>query len=870
MKTSLKFLMLITVTALFIWACSSKDNIEEMMMDDDVSISDDVDPTDDDPTGSDEFELVDVAITIPEGSNLNLANTKVVSLGQLVSVENNTASDIPFNSGSIELAYLLDSNDNVLLAGFVSDETKEISIETTAGVLVYFGMASSLRGTAYKNFFVQNIGQQETFQQFVATLENLIVQNSKVIEEGGYMSELNNTISALSEKEVIDIEYKIDLGTIQSSGLALNEVSDKSFNVTNSYPRRTHAYLYKKSFKNLLGEETVINSEIEGNDTADRELDIPFISLADENDENFQGQVTNFTLCSQGARYVGKTSEALNLELPEGRSSETFELSVIGPGKGTAAEREMTNKEQEKFEELSVQTFVLDYFIPILMDIGGNRDVYSAKILQSATSLTASVEPILRAHEPSITAVLDNDYETAIKEFIPFLYDDIRLSNDLRNIMTSLYSIISDGNSSNTFIQNNELIQEGEQRYLKISSSILRSLNESVGISCINQRLGSSAKLEKWDVTISEGIVKLTPEKMITIPFTDAKEINALAFFDLQSGDEFEYEWSTTTQFGGVLYDLDNDINGSSFTTSNSKVSFISNASSAQLGENQNLETVTVKVFVINGNTRDEIGEATMTVDVKKQKFVIRPDNITISGDEEVKLVLFHNDGTTTIPNDETDYEVVWTTTGDYGLIRGYNITETNFNERDTKYVAFDTEIPQGSDKITAKIYGKPKNSSESFKLLDEAEATIKIENDENKFTFQVDIAVYNSQPALDGDWWGYGAGTYWGFDPTTKEDKIPEGKEVERYHMDIIERIPSLIPDCANNSKTWYPENAAEDLADSNQYFIVCGTGSAGGHRDTWESNQAAIQAGYAELLARMKATKGYAQVTVYLRDKQ
>lgn len=845
MKTSLKFLIGLLAIILLVWACSSKDSIEEMMTDDDISMSDDVDPTDDDPVGSGEFKLVDVAIDLPEGSNLNLANTKVVSLGQLVSVENNTAANIPFNPGSIELAYLLDSDDNVLLAGFLSDETKEISIETTAGVLVYFGMVSSLRGVDYKNFFVQNIGQQEPFQQFVATLENLIVQNSTVIVEGGYMSELNTAISALSEKEVIEIEYKIDLGTIQSSGLALNEISDKSFNVTNSYPRRTHAFLYKKSFKNLLGEETVINSEIEGNDTADRELDIPFISLAEENNEDFQGQVTNFTLCSQGARYVGKTSEDLNLELGGDRSSETFELSVIGPGKGTTSEREMTNKEQEKFEELSVQTFVLDYFIPILMDIGGNRDVYSAKTLQSATSLTASVEPILRAHEPSITAVLDNDYETAIKEFIPFLYDDIRLSNDLRTIMTSLYSIISDGNSPNTFIQNNELIQEGEQRYLKISSSILRSLNESVGISCINQRLGSSAKLEKWDVTISEGIVKLTPEKMITIPFADAKEINALVFFDLGSGEEFEYEWSTTTQFGGVLYDLDNDINGSSFTTSNSKVNFISNASSMQLGDDENIETITVKAFVKNGGTRDEVGEATMTVDVKKQKFQIRPRNITIEGNDEVKFYILHNDGTTNIPNDQTDYKVVWTTSGDYGLIRGYNITESNFNEDFTTYKAFDTEVEQGTDNIKVQIYAKSKNSDEPYKLLDEDETTIQIKNEENvKYLYvPVDKLLYDDPNGTDG---AYGYFVFFEFSPEPN---------AESYALTVKElKFGNNTTSFVGSGENWTAGNES-DLTDG-KYRHITYTGSGPG-------------SARADAAAALATLQGYAQVRVVLKSE-
>lgn len=844
MKTSLKIFLLMVAIAGFIWACSSNDEITQMS-DDDVSVTDDVDPTDDDPDTSGEFQMTNVEITIPTESDFDLNGTFVLSMGKSSEVSGAIATEIPFNPGTIELAYLLDANDNLVLAGFVSDDKKEISIETTAGVLLYFGMVSSLRDVDYKDFFIENISSQESFQQLSAALEDLFVQNSNVISEGGYLDELNNAILAFTEKEVIDVGYKIDFGPIDRSGLALNEVTDKSINITNSYPRRTHAFLYKKSYKNLLGEETIINSEIEGNDTPDRELDIPFVSLGDENNEDFQGQISSFNLCSQGARYAFQTSEDISIELVEGRSSETYELSIIGPGRGTASERDMTVKEREKFEELSIETFVMDYFIPVLMDIGGNRDVYSAKALQSASSLIATVEPILRAHEPSLSAVLENDFENALKEFLPFLYTDIRLSNDLRTIMTGLYGIISNGNSPNTFIQNNELIQEGEVRYLKISNAILRALNESVGIDCINQRLGVSSKLEKWDVTITEGLVKLKPEEMTTVPFAEGKEINARAFFDLQTGEEFEYEWSTTTQFGGVLYDLENDQNGSSFTTSNSKVSFISNASTAQLGEGENLETVTVKVFAKSGSTRDEVGEATMTVDVKKEKFEIRPKNITIEGDDEVELNLVHNDGTTTIPNDQTDYKVVWTTSGNYGLIRGYNITEANFNERFTKYSAFDTEVEEGVDDIKVEIYAKPKNTDEPWRLLDEADARITIKNEENiKYLYpEVGQLLYDDPNGPEG---AYGYFVFFEFAPEPN---------AESYSLTVQElKFGNNSTSFVNQGDDWTAGNN-DDLIDGKYRFITY-TGSGPG-------------SARADAAAALATLEGFAQVRVILKPE-
>ncbi len=597
MKDILKYTTLIILLPIFISSCKD-DNLGEGR---------------DDP--SEKNGKTKVGVILPEGSTVDLSGSLLCSLGASSDLNGNLNGYVPFNDGSVELAYLVDGQDELLLAGFLSDDRKEISVATTAEVMLYFGMASSLNTLEYKKFFIEHIEQEQAYINLVDEFKTAFAKNPKVFSEGSYIDELNNAIITLAESDTIDVYTKsINLGFIESSGLSLNEVGENSFSITNSYPRRTHGFLYFKSYKDFSGNETILNSKIEGGDIPDRELDIPYISLADESNDNFQNQVTNFNLCSQGARYVSKESDEINLDIPENHMSETYELAVVGPGSG-AKERDLTEKEKVVFEQLSIETFVLDYFIPILMDIGGNRDVYSAQVLQNATGLTGVVEPILRAHEPSINAVLANDFETAINEFLPFLYGDTRLSDDLRTIMTGLYGMISNGSSPNTFIQNNELIQEGEIRTLKVTSAILRSLKESVGIKCINQRLNSSSPMEKWDIKVYEGVVKLKPEKLTTVPFSDGKDIYAKVFIELQEGETLEYDWETTSQYGGVL----NDYNGQddvSFTTSSEKVAFFSNASSSQLNDGENLETVTVTDLYKKGSTRTEIGSASMNVDV--------------------------------------------------------------------------------------------------------------------------------------------------------------------------------------------------------------------------------------------------------------
>ncbi len=125
-----------------------------------------------------------------------------------------------------------------------------------------------------------------------------------------------------------------------------------------------------------------------------------------------------------------------------------------------------------------------------------------------------------------------------------------------------------------------------------------------------------------------------------------------------------------------------------------------------------------------------------MEVNVKKKKFEIKPNGITIDGKARLKLNLIHNDGATVIPNEETDYKIEWSTSGTYGLFRGLTSSQTVTNESSIIYIAQDTEVESGTETFQAQIYAKPKNSDEPYKLADQAKATIKIENDENKIIF--------------------------------------------------------------------------------------------------------------------------------------
>ncbi len=841
------------------WACSSDDSAIGFV--DALSENSDT-GTPGDATGP--YQEVVVGVTLPAGSPVDLAGSSLYSMGVNSPLNRSGGGVVPFNPGTVEIAYLFDSEEEVILAGFLTDDRKEVSVATTVEVMLYFAMLNPLRSTAYKKAFAEQIGNNPIFTNLVAELEPQFAQNPRLFSDDAFFDQLNEVIGSLTNSKTIDIGQKASFDPIAKSGININDVAEQTFSLTNSYPRRAHAFLYIKSYKDQSGNETVVNQVVDGSDTPTTTLSIPFSRLHEERNEDLQGQVLNYVFCTQGARYQTKTSAEKELDLIDGRTSETYELAVVGPGRG-AADRALTDIEEEKLEELTIETFVMDYFIPILMDIGGNRDIYSTKDLQQASAIADVVAPILKSHNPSYDAVMNQDFEAAINEFFPFLYGDIRLSNDLRNILSSLYELIDDGSSPNSFIQNQELIQEGEIRSIKITAFLIRSMKESVGIPCINKRLGVSATLESWDIVIREGKVKLNPETVNTVPFDEPKQIRATVFYDLQDGEEFEFEWSTTSRFGGVLNDYEGQ-DGTSFTTKSDRVAFFSNASTTQLGDGDNLEQVTVKAFVVSGSDRDEIGEATIDANVKKKRFEITPDGITIDGNDQLVLRLRHTDGVTAIPNDEYDYKIEWRCLGNHGLLLGLSTRYFEENRNTIEYHADDTETVRGEEEFQALIYARRKGTNEPYKLIDDPEATITIENDEQVVYDYVNVSVRTSGPTVTGDFTSFGVATVWAYEPWADNDpRIPEGYKVESYSIRIIERIPDLIPSCTRSSGFWRVDEDFESRLDSEGTLsVTCGVSGVSSPTWLWDGSVVG------QLIAGASATKGYAQVTIRLIPRE
>ncbi len=202
---------------------------------------------------------VEVKVTIPEGSTVDLTDATVYSLGTGGNLDNSQAGKVPFNTGSTETAYLLDKNNNVLLAGFVTDDRKEISVETTTEVMLYYALDYYLLPASAKKAFLSNVKQAPGFSGLVSIITDLFKSDPLMYTKGAYLPKLNEEVSQISALlSSAKLKRLLIYGKETKSGITISKIDSVHIKLQNSFPRRTKVFVYKKSYYDRNGNQTKI------------------------------------------------------------------------------------------------------------------------------------------------------------------------------------------------------------------------------------------------------------------------------------------------------------------------------------------------------------------------------------------------------------------------------------------------------------------------------------------------------------------------------------------------------------------------------------------------------------------------------------
>ncbi|MCK0132638.1 hypothetical protein MWU59_14110 [Flavobacteriaceae bacterium F08102] len=567
------------------------------------------------------FKTAAVQIVLPEDSTIDLSKSTLVSLGVEADVNTNGIGNVPFNSGTIEVGYLLDAKNNVLLAGFISDDRKELSVETTAEIILYYALGYYLLPDSGKRAFLNSLRQDTGFSNFVEEIRSLFISNPFFYSEGSYDQILQSFLVELTSKSSTGIEKRIFFNDKSTkSGVTLSSVDSTRIKLQNSLPRRSTVIIYKKRYTDRNGSlfnipnytsSTFEHFELE----AGKSHKIETLELGNS--------VQQINAQQASIENVIETEPILLPVNPATEFVAEYEVVLIGSGQANSVERNMTEEERNLYAEINKKTYIIDYFLPTLLDVSGNKSLLPPFGSEEETALFNAVLPVLEQYPNVVEEVVDNEFKEATKIFLPALYEDIRLSNDLRTILQNVYHIVSDnGDFPNTFIQDHELIETGYQRAKVILAVIDKNIRVTNNYANFGGLRTTAFNFESWDVRSIDAVVDMQRDN-VELCLGQATELRVTAITDLEPDfEEFEFHWSTTNEYGGRLQDIGDDPNnfGKTIVTKKNYVSYISTALESELGSGDNKETVTVILYIRNKNTGElsEAGRDTMTMINKK------------------------------------------------------------------------------------------------------------------------------------------------------------------------------------------------------------------------------------------------------------
>ncbi len=678
--------------------------------------------------------FTNVAVVFPENSELNPSDYKLFSSAEFTDVSESGESKVLHYNGGRSIAFLMDSQNEPILMGFITDNKKEVSVASTIEVAQYFALGTIFLPEEIRSMYVEQAGQLPGTKEFIATVETMFSSDINFLASEVFAQELQKRTDELTARKQVDLQNKsilISTGDFKS-GMQIEEVDFQNVAIANTYRRRAHGFLYKTAFEDKDGNKTVLVSDVvEKEPAAKFDVAVPPTQAI----RDFKG-IMQDAAAGTGIKFFRNSSDPIKLELGEDQSKCIYQLRVIGP---SAFAGKLTDVEEEKLRTLEIETLALDLALPILMDVIGSAELIDKIDDKKFKAFVSTVELFAKSFPAVLEPMKKGDYSKALHELL-FTMGNNYNSDLVKDIFNELIEDVwaytvetgSDVKPAVAVEKNISFLL----KTIKVADYILKFFDYKR----IFSAMANSNMVEQWEVVIKDTKVSLVPHEAIVFPYIK-KYIDAFVK-DTELGSEqiFQYKWSTTGEYGVLQDDVGHE--GTSFSNSSREskreIFYLSKARDSEVPDNAT-DKVFVEAFIKDvGKEPVLVGKDTTTLRIRPYKYQIYPKNIKISGGTDLSLYIQRADGSEDITNNPSkDYKIVWSTNGEYGLLEGNATSVTKINDVHAVYSATDREVKTATEVVQARIYVKSKDEGpEAYELYYELEATIQIENDENKITF--------------------------------------------------------------------------------------------------------------------------------------
>lgn len=171
----------------------------------------------------------EISIILPANNLVDLEGCHVLSLSVESGVDKKGRCIAAFNTGSTAIAYLFDKNNNVVMAGFLTDSTNTLSVSTTADVLIYTSIGKVFQANEIMEKFITGINNFPGMIEWKTELEALFIQDPLMLQKGLFERSLQKKVA-----EIIKARNFLKINTIDN-GRPMSVISFPVYkNITNA------------------------------------------------------------------------------------------------------------------------------------------------------------------------------------------------------------------------------------------------------------------------------------------------------------------------------------------------------------------------------------------------------------------------------------------------------------------------------------------------------------------------------------------------------------------------------------------------------------------------------------------------------------
>ncbi len=588
----------------------------------------------------------DVQIILPKNSPVDLSTCELFSLSLSTPVDNKGNVKAAFDKGYPNIAYVFDKNNNVILAGFITDSTTTISTGSTAEVLLYFGMGTTFQPYEIMDKFINGIGKVPGVPEWKSELEKMFKSDPLTLQKGLYADALKTKVAEIIKSGTIPrkaADITVNANDIRS-GLQLAEAGLNEFTITNTIRRRAYAFIYKMNYKDLEGTSHTVNSSIGGNVTAMAELQIsPTGAIRD-----FKGVLQDWA-AGKGMEFAATTNGPVEIPLEDEETEANFKVRVLGPGLPLPDAK--TSFEKDRLWNLTLQTFAFDYIIPVMLDIVGHKDVLKkmsskldiGKNLENLQALVKKTGDLVATIPAATDALGKGNFQTAFKEVL-FGLENGKLGSAADDWIKLLYKNVSDALTElgSSYAGGAAEFSEAKAEHLLKVMGVIDIGMKVIDYSRISNAIASSNTLEEWNLEAKEVQLNIDPKEFTINPLNQKK---LTAYIKTSLGDDnpaIEYQWETTGKYGYLSDDRGHK--GNSFSSSLKEVSYYCNANT-DLDEGEHTDTIKVTAYLKQGQNLTKIATGESLAKVKKNSSSVF--TVALVGHVNIKKEVSYDDNYT-------------------------------------------------------------------------------------------------------------------------------------------------------------------------------------------------------------------------------